>query len=679
MKKNKYMYLFAVVLGLGVSACSSDDLATEEQGMQGTDAAATAGTGVVFTSRIADGLDMLDGEEGQTRSAIVDGRIARWTQGDAVSVSDGTLAYTYQVKETTSGTACSFEVKPGSQEFTADAPGRKFYAFYPEAAITGATGRGGWNGSKVKAMIFAEQKYAENMDDGLFGAYMASEATELKDGNVNFTFHLVASVIDVDLSTLGVTPKSVSLRANSGVSLAGLLAYDCASGTASVSTADKTDYAASTQSEVVTVGDIASDATLVRLYVLPLVLTDGVTITVQDTNGDFYTKTASATVGNPATEGLTSIGGLAGATVCKPYYKKFKFGAATATTTATTKAARKNNWMATIPGNTKFNLLSIPGAHDAATSTVTGLTSGASKTQSLSITELLEAGVRALDIRPGYKGSKEFTAETLVIYHGSTSTNVKFVDAMDAVKDFLIKNPTETVLISLLKESNGSSTDQSASWCDVVRGYLESIPEYVLQQVTAEMTISGCRGKMVVVSRTPYGPNSTYTPVYGALIRDWGDANISQPNLYYNGYPNTVIAPTYVQDSYNEKPSGNKKNLVKETLDKSVADLSTKWYYNCLNVAYSVGGSNPSTYANTMNPYVASLLDGYSGRIGVMLYDFCCDGSYGGDKLNKAIIGQNHKYVYNNRSRIHMPDNTGIGIEGGEMADDSEVYSIEMR
>ncbi|MDE7377333.1 MAG: phosphatidylinositol-specific phospholipase C domain-containing protein [Paraprevotella sp.] len=671
MKKNKYMYLFAVVLGVGLSACSSDDLATEEQGMQGTGAAATAETSVVFTSRIADGLDMLDGEEEQTRSAIVNGQIARWTQGDAISVSDGTLAYTYQVKETTSDTFCSFEVKPGSNEFTADDSGRKFYAFYPEAAITGAAGRGGWNGSKVKAMIFAEQKYAENMDDGLFGAYMASEATELKDGNADFTFHLVAGVIDVDLSALGVTPKSVSLRANSGVSLAGLLAYNCASGTASVSTADRTDYAVSTQSEVVTVSDIASDATLVRLYVLPVQLDGGVTITVQDTNGNFYTKTASATVGNPATEGLTSIDGLAGATVCKPYYKKFNFGAAS-------KATRVNNWMATIPGNTKFNLLSIPGAHDAATSTVTGLLAGPSKTQSKAIAELLEAGVRALDIRPGYKGSKEFTSETLLIYHGSTNTNVKFVDAMDAVKDFLIKNPTETVLISLLKESNGSGTDQSASWCDVVRGYLESIPEYVLQQVTAEMTISECRGKMVVVSRTPYGPNSTFAPVYGALIRDWGDANISQPNLYYNGYPNTVIAPTYVQDSYNEKPSDNKKGLVKETLDKSVADLSTRWYYNCLNVAFS-GVSNPSAYANTMNPYVESLLGSYSGRIGVMLYDFCGDGSYGGDKLNKAIIGQNHKYVYNNRSRIHMPDNTGTGIDGGEMADDSEVYSIELR
>lgn len=669
MKKNKYMYLFAVVLGLGVSACSSDDLATEEQGMQGTDAAATAGTGVVFTSRIADGLDMLDGEEGQTRSAIVDGQIARWTQGDAVSVSDGTLAYTYQVKETTSGTACSFEVKPGSQEFTADAPGRKFYAFYPEAAITGAAGRGGWNGSKVKAMIFAEQKYAENMDDGLFGAYMASEATELKDGNVNFTFHLVASVIDVDLSTLGVTPKSVSLRANSGVSLAGLLAYDCASGTASVSTADKTDYAASTQSEVVTVGDIASDATLVRLYVLPLVLTDGVTITVQDTNGDFYTKTASATVGNPATEGLTSIGGLAGATVCKPYYKKFKFGAAD-------KATRVNNWMATIPGNVPFCQLSLPGAHDAATK---GATS-AGRTQSKTIAELLEAGVRGFDLRPRYNSDKQSDIEldNLEIYHGAVSTGVKFKDAMSTLVGFVRDNPTEGLYVRIKKENSKlviEPTDQSETWRKSIRtclgGYYES--GEVLGRITAGMTLNECRGKLVVTADNPYGEESSYEAiVYGGRL-SW-DENTQGQDYPINHTWSNKTADAHVQDYYSSTNKDTKKTCIDNIFAKSSADLGNKWYICFLNMS-------TISYATDINKYATDKLNTMSGRAGFVFYDFCGDNSsnYGGETLNKTIIGQNHKYVYNNRSRIHMPDNTGTGIEGGELADGSEVYSIEMR
>ena len=679
--------MLAAVLGLGCSACSSDDLAVEGQGAtEGNGATGADGKAVVFTSRIADELEILDEEGGETtpgtRSVISGGQFTGWTKGDAVSVSDGTLCYGYQVKETTDGTTCSFEVKEGNNEFTGD-DGKTFYAFYPETAITGAAGRGGWNGSTVKAMVFAEQDYAENMDGGAFGAYMVSEAAPLKNGDAFFTFHLAASVIEVNLSTLGVTPKSVSVKSNSGVSLAGLLKYDCSNRTAAVSTTDKTDYAASTQSEVVTVSNIAADAKLVRFYVLPVQLTGGVTITVQATDGTFYTKTASTTVGTPAEEGLTSIDGLNGATVCKPYYKKYNFGVAST-------ATRLNNWMATIPGNTKFNLMSIPGAHDAATSTVTatGITAStaikASKTQSKTIAELLAAGVRALDIRPGYKSSDAFTTGTLEIYHGEYDTQVKFVDAMDAVKAFLKANPTETVLISLLKESNGSETDQSSSWCDAVRGYLDGTyntenPNYVLQQVKAEMTLSDCRGKMVIVSRTPYGTNSTFTPVYGALIRDWGDANISEPNLY-NGYPgdNTKIAPAYVQDSYNDGTS-DKETKIKETLEKSSADISTKWYYNCVNLAWSLTRSYPSTYAKTMNPKVTTLLGNYTGRAGIVLYDFCADSDCGGAELNNAIIGQNHKYVYNNRSRVHMPTGTGVNVDGNEAADGSEVYSIGLR
>ncbi len=666
MKKNKYMYLFAVVLGLGVSACSSDDLATEEQGMQGTGAAATEGTGVVFTSKIVDELDMLDGEEEQTRSAIVSGQIARWTKGDAVSVSDGTLAYTYQVKETVSGTSCSFEVKEGSREFTDDASGRNFYAFYPEAAITGAAGRGGWNGSKVKAMIFAEQKYAENMDDGLFGAYMASEATELKDGSANFTFHLVASVIDVNLADLGVTPKSVSLRANSGVSLAGLLAYNCASGTASVSTADRTDYAASTQSEVVTVSGIASGATLVRLYVLPVVLDGGVTITVQDTDGNFYTKTASATVGNPATEGLTSIDGLAGATVCKPYYKKFNFGAAS-------KATRKNNWMATIPGNVPFCQLSVPGAHDAATKGATSL----AKTQSKTIADLLEAGVRGFDLRPRYNSNTQSDIEldNLEIYHGSASTGVKFKDAMSTLVGFVHDNPTEGLYVRIKKENSKLLTepkDQSETWRISIRtclgGYYDS--GEVLGRITADMTLNDCRGKLVVTADNPYGEEGSYEGiVYGGRL-SW-DEDTQGQDYAINHTWNSWVAGAYVQDYY----SGNqntKYTCIDNIFAKSSADLGNKWYICFLNM-------ETISNAKQINPQTTEKLNAISGRVGFVFYDFCGDDSYGGETLNKTIIGQNYKYVYNNRSRVHMPDNTGTGIDGGEMADDSEVYSIEMR
>lgn len=675
------MYMLAAVLGLGCSACSSDDLAVEGQGAtEGNGAAGADGKAVVFTSRIADELEILDEEGGEstpgTRSVISGGQFAGWTKGDAVSVSDGTLCYGYQVKETTDGTTCSFEVKEGNNEFTG-ADGKTFYAFYPETAITGAAGRGGWNGSTVKAMVFAEQDYAENMDGGAFGAYMVSEAAPLKNGDAFFTFHLAASVIEVNLSTLGVTPKSVSVKSKSGVSLAGLLKYDCSTRTAAVSTTDKTDYAASTQSEVVTVSNIAADATLVRFYVLPVQLTGGVTITVQATDGTFYTKTTTTTVGTPAEEGLTSIDGLNGATVCKPYYKKYNFGAASS-------ATRLNNWMATIPGNVPFCQLSVPGAHDAATS---GATSAA-RTQSKTIAELLACGVRGFDLRPRFTSStaSDIELDNLEIYHGISGTGVLFKDAMATLVQFVQDNPTEALYVRIKKENSllidNEKNYRDAIWRTSIRtclsGYYES--GKVLGKLTADMTLAECRGKMLITTDNPYGEEgNTENTVYGGRL-SW-DSEITDTENVIQSKPinhtyGSWTASAYVLDDY-KNGTDAKKPHVESTLSMAASDLGNTWYLCFLNMS-------TINNAKAMNPYVKGLLDNSSGRTGFVFYDFCgVDKSglttYGGAALNNAIITQNHKYVYNNRSRVHMPDNTGITIDGNNPADDSEVYSIGLR
>lgn len=677
------MYMLAAVLGLGCSACSNDDLAVEGQGAtEGNGAAGADGKAVVFTSRIADELEILDEEGGEstpgTRSVISGGQFAGWTKGDAVSVSDGTLCYGYQVKETTDGTTCSFEVKEGNNEFTG-ADGKTFYAFYPETAITGAAGRGGWNGSTVKAMVFAEQDYTENMDGGAFGAYMVSEAAPLKNGDAFFTFHLAASVIEVNLSTLGVAPKSVSVKSNCGVSLAGLLKYDCNTRTAAVSTTDKTDYAASTQSEVVTVSNIASDATLVRFYVLPVQLTGGVTITVQATDGTFYTKTTTTTVGTPAEEGLTSIDGLNGATVCKPYYKKYNFGAASS-------ATRLNNWMATIPGNVPFCQLSVPGAHDAATSGLSSTTVG--KTQDKTIEELLACGVRGFDLRPRYnRGSLESTSdielENLEIYHGSSNTKVKFKDAMATLVQFVKDNPTEALYVRIKKEDSKPliETDETETWRTSIRTCLDTYYNSgdVLGKITSGMTLADCRGKLIVTTDNPYGVDGTEFPVFGGRW-SWNSEITATENVIQSKPINHTYgswtASAYVLDDY-KNGTDAKKPHVESMLSKAASDLGNTWYLCFLNMS-------TITYAKAMNPYVKGLLDNSSGRTGFVFYDFCgVDKSglttYGGAELNNAIIGQNYKYVYNNRSRVRMPDNVGITVDGNNPADGSEVYSIGLR
>ncbi len=662
-------------LTLGLSACSSDELATLEPIAPTPGADGGEGAGVNFSSSIVDALEVLP-EEGEarpgTRTTIENGQFTAWTLGDDVTVTDGILSFAYEVANT-SGTSCTFKVREGNKEFLTDATtdADVFYAFYPEKAVKG------WNASTVTAQIFATQLYEENVNGGTFGAYMASEGASLTDGNVKFDFHLATSVIEVNLATLGVTPKAVSIKSNNGVSIAGVLKYNCAARTASVNNSDATDYAASTQSDVITLTNISAGATTVRFYLLPVQLTDGITITVLGEDGTYYTKTSATSVGNAATEGLTTLDGVAGATVCKPYYKRYNFGAASA-------ATLKNDWMATIPGNTKFHMLSLPGAHNSATYEC----ASASKCQSLDIAGQLAEGVRGFDFRPTYKKSSgEYTTATLPIYHGITETGVLFASAMDALVTYVKEHPTEAIVVLLQKEDNQLiSNDVSASWRKSVREYLDGTytdgehggeqKDYILKQAKANMPLSDCRGKVVVVSRNPYGSENVYNDfVYGARINGWPDNTVAEnANLWYTW--DSEFAKAYVQDAY-KVSNDDKIGYVKDAFALSSSDVSSKWFFNCLNQAESTLSPNPANHAKVTNPATNEILPNYSGRLGFVFFDFCGSSDHGGDALLKNIIAHNAKYVCRGRTRVTgvgTGTGTGAGVAGDEYADDSEVY-----
>ena len=676
------MWTFVAALGLTLAGCSSDDVVLGDFTTPGN-GGAQDGEAIEFASRIVGDLEILE-EDGEaqaiTRSMIENGEFTSWTNGDDVSISDGTLHYAYEVTGVPAGGSkyCKFAVVEGGNAFPTNDANKQFYAFYPEAAVKA------WNGSTVTTQIYSEQLYSENINGGLFGAYMAAAPSTVVDGKVTFNFNLVASVIDVNLANLalpsGVNVESVSLMSNinadgktAGPSIAGKLKYNCdeAKGAVLVDN-DATDYAASTKSDVITVSGVEAGATLVRFYVLPVRLDRGVTITVKTTDGKYYTKSASTSVGT-----ATSDANITGAgTTCYPYYKKYNFGAAST-------ATKVNNWMATLPSNTKFHMLSIPGAHNAGTENI-GLS--ASVCQSKNFEGLLECGVRAFDIRPGYCANSEFTPSTLKLAHGMTSTSYTFVAAMDYLVNFVKANPTEVVVVTMQKEDNnnviGSLKDQSASWRTVVRNYLTGASydgaaitdraNYLLSAVTANMTLADCRGKVVVLSRTPYGNENVYNDVVvGARLFNWPDDAVSssvEMRHVWDGW----IASAYAQDCYTTTNYSTREGQVKEALTKAAEDKGTAWYFNALNIHNS-----PKSHAGNMNPRVNTLLTNgsYDGRTGIIFYDFCGDSSTGGDALNKSIINQNAEYLFHNRSRnLPASNNTGVEVNGDEYADDSEIY-----
>lgn len=669
MKKILYMAIMAV--GIVMTACSSDD---DNIASGAEQIIPSEGESIAFSSRMGDQLELLgeenlDGGTVTTRSTMSDGALASWSTSDKISISDGTLMYTYLPKDgSISGTECSFESKT-SASFLTDGTGDEgtFYAFYPADAVLG------WNGTTVTTRVYTEQKYSENVENsGVMGPYMVATATTTGGGaNANFTFGHICSVIDVDLSTFdGGEVESVALYANSQVSVAGSMQFNVSTKAATISGNDGAGYSASLQSEVVRVSQINATQPTVRFYILPVKQTAGFTITVRCSDGKYYTKSSGTSVGNDELNTyITTQSGITGGTLCKPYYKKYNFG--------TKGSARTQNWLAMVPGNVKFNFLSIPGAHDAATS---GCTSYTDYTicQNITVEQLLAKGCRALDLRP--HTSKNDNGDP-TITHASYSTNTTLGSNLSVIKSFLDANPTETVFVLLNEEDAGShSTDWSNRVWNTLNGYTSTIASYGWKG-----NLNPCRGKMVVIFREAYA-DGTNTGDLGCGRVGWGSSFNAKNIMFGTSSGSSDSYTLWYQDEYDTSSSSDKLTNLTNMLTNYIAANetdATKTYINNTNIAkWSLFGSSTAntTLANNVNTAVlgSATFTEHTGKFGIMMTDFLFSSDQKGDQMFELIHQQNYKYVYKGRTRCASSTSgtdTGVDISADEYADNGTVYS----
>ena len=667
MKTTHYLYIMATAL-LTFSACNNDDVLTDEP-VTPTEQPADDSDG--FNGTIGDELDILaeedlDGQPSETRATMSDGAFASWATNDKISICDGTLMYTYQPKEgAIYGANCSFVSKTNAS-FAQDKEGT-FYAFYPADAVLG------WNGTTVSTMIYTEQKYEENVDDsGVMGPYMAAVAQTTNGGSsAHFQFGHVCSVIDVDFSSVGETVDAVAIYANSKVSIAGKLTYDASTKVATVNSVNITEntddpnaYCNGNQSELIRVSEIPSTATFARFYLLPVAQANGFTITVHTTDGNYYTKSSTNAVGTNAVYDtyLASVAGVTGGTACKPYYKKYNFG--------TTEKAKKNRWMAMIPGSTYFSMLSTPGSHNSATSSGNAGNSSYAKCQSETIAQQLENGVRAFDLRPGYKYSSSITVDNLYIYHSTYSTGVLYKDAIRIITEFLAANPTEAVSIIMMKEDSGG-TDYTDAMVTAINSIHGTYNTYFKVLDHSYYTLNDYRGKIFYGCR----PNQNIT---GAVkVTNWPDNNsVTNYGVGVGG-----LCSASVEDAYNSKDD-NKKSVVNALLNLASGNTDkSHFHYTFTSVAYQLLSANITGQAETQNPAAATHIGTLAGPTGYVYGDFMGSSSYSGQTLLKAVIEQNAKYVYKNRTRCAAASasgtDTGVDISSDEYADDTTVFSRE--
>lgn len=324
-----------------------------------------------------------------------------------------------------------------------------------------------------------------------------------------------------------------------------------------------------------------------------------------------------------------------------------------------------DNWMAGLPENAYVATVSIPGAHDAATGS--GWQDGLeemgdryARTQDLTLGEMWHLGVRAFDFRPCVY------EDYMNLNHGIMSTQVHFEDALRLLRDSLVANPSEFVVIHMLHESDGDMVS------DV---YNQRIVELLTQDdlkdffvgFKRDLKVSDLRGKMLVLSRDNYSNN----PIGGYFTGWTGENNWArQMGARIMSKKGVVGAPTTVQDysdTHNAGGVDTKVSAIKKLLDYSTKMDYTKlggwrWIFNFAS-AYSK--------VESLFGYEISLSDGYrdnaahthaaildyltaetytGGPTGVVLMDYVGvdqSGDYAvrGLEVLNAIINNNFRYL----------------------------------
>ena len=482
----------------------------------------------------------------------------------------------------------------------------------------------------VRARVYAEQSNNENASQpsayvlSVINPYTLSDVTAEAELSSFFT------VMDIDCSQLPAGVSSVSVFANGKEAIAGVMCYHSLNDRVDVYAGEAPSvYADDMLSDVVTV---SGSATTFRAYLLPVNLPNGVTITARMADGKYYSQTFS--------ESIT------------PFSRR--------EITLTIADADTNLWMATIPGNVYFSMLSTPGAHDAATAGVTQYSYFA-KCQSETLEQLLENGVRAFDLRPRYNSSKSTDAdirlENLEIYHGIVPTGVKFKDAIDILIRFVKAHPSEALSVIMNKEDSGDGTDYSSTWRVSLRECFgdESRSPWLIGSVRGYHTLDDVRGKVSIVSRNPYGnaDNSYRDVVYGAIIESWPDDGlVTDYSCPMTQAWNWVDCRANVEDAYNDG-NADKKTHVAQMLNLASANTDHfHYHYTYTSIAGSLLSSLTS-HASELNPWTASYLtQSVTGPAGYVYADYMGSSQYDGETLLRAVVEQNYKYVFKGQSRL---------------------------
>lgn len=248
--------------------------------------------------------------------------------------------------------------------------------------------------------------------------------------------------------------------------------------------------------------------------------------------------------------------------------------------------ASADNWMHRLPDDAYVSTLSIPGSHDSGTGNgFPGVTTSIygpfgdkyARTQDRSFEEQWNLGIRAFDLRPAVADGY------INVNHGIMPTKLRFDNAIYFLRDKLIENPSEFVVIHLLHASAGD--DNSSAYGDRLLELLgrDDLKDFFVE-FKSTLTVREMRGKILLLSRDEYADK----PV-GGFFRNWTgqiDWNAQTGGQIVGATGAT--AKLYMQDfaeTYQDGALDRKVAAVQQMLEFSTKHVTNSasdivWVYN---------------------------------------------------------------------------------------------------
>ena len=316
-------------------------------------------------------------------------------------------------------------------------------------------------------------------------------------------------------------------------------------------------------------------------------------------------------------------------------------------------AVDSKQWMAGLNDNIFLAQMSLPGAHNAATKSIS-----VGKCQDKDIAGLWDAGVRVFDLRPT-------DAEGCPLYHGIMSTGINLSEALTTITGRLSAYPSDFAIIIIRNENDGGSTD---NWKSRVSAIMNRFSDFVIPFMPNQR-LADVRGKLLVLSRDYYAD--------GYTISGWGHSTPSV-EASANGITFTL------QDYYEVKDTDAKSSAIVSLLaDARTNNSLSRMFINHTSgyiPGLIPGLSNDITgNASTCNTVALNAINDNPGPTGMVLMDFAGSESYNGANLCNAIIEQNSKigtaaasapttgqyYVYNVEREMYITRSNDFATRAG--------------